>query len=322
MNKITVRNDIPPTKHFRIRQLARGVFAAINREEGWAIGNAGIIDMGDSTLVFDTTLTPASAEELRQSAEILTGNPISYVVNSHYHNDHTWGNMQFAPQSLLISSSTTRDDMLDKGKEEYRFYKANASKRKAKIQKEYDKCKDELSRKALHSWYFYHLAMQKNMRKIRRVIPSLTFKKKLYLCGMDRELHLIAFEKGHTNSDVVLFLPEDGIVFMADLLCVGYHPFLEEGEPQALLNILNEIGNFDADKFVPGHGQVGSQYDLACMEEYVSTLKHLADNNSHRELSEDCLDDIPIPRQFSQWDFSQLFHSNLRSYFERSNGEV
>ena len=119
---------LPEPKHFRIEQVADGVYAAINRQDGWAIGNAGIVNIGDTTVVFDTTLTPASAAELRDSAEYLTGHPVSLVINSHYHNDHTWGNMEFMPGSLFISSSVTRELMLEKGKAEYRYYKANASK--------------------------------------------------------------------------------------------------------------------------------------------------------------------------------------------------
>src|SRR5438270_10832420 len=79
---------LPHSKHFRINELAEGVYAAISTNEGSAVGNAGIVDLGDQTLVFDTFMTPMAAQDLRAAAESLTGNSIAYAFNSHWHNDH------------------------------------------------------------------------------------------------------------------------------------------------------------------------------------------------------------------------------------------
>ena len=49
------------SRHFNLEQLADGVYAAIHAEEGWAICNAGIIDLGDRTLVFDSFMSPQAA---------------------------------------------------------------------------------------------------------------------------------------------------------------------------------------------------------------------------------------------------------------------
>ena len=317
MAKFETCRGLPETKHFRLEQLAQGVYAAINRQDGWAIGNAGIVDMGNSTLVFDTTLTPASAGELRASAEYLTGHPVSIVINSHYHNDHTWGNMEFMPRSLVLSSTTTRDQILKKGKEEYRYYKANVSRQRANLQRQYENSDDERFRAALRSWLTYHQAVHKNLRKIRRIVPSMTFDQRLCLCGVDRQIELLAFENGHTSSDVILYLPADGIVFMADLLCVGFHPYLEECDPQSLVAILGKMADLDADSYVPGHGNVGSNEDLACMEEYVQVLEHLASQHVCSGCSEESLDAVPIPAQFQGWDFRQTFTTNLKATCRR-----
>ena len=317
MAKFKSCSGLPETTHFRLEQLAEGVYVAINRQDGWAVGNAGIVDLGNSTLVFDTTLTPASAGELRASAEYLTGHPVSIVVNSHYHNDHTWGNMEFMPRSLILSSTTTRRQILENGKEEYRYHKANASLQRANLQHQYDNSADERSRASLRSWLTYHQAIHKNLRKIRRIVPTMTFDQRLRLCGLDRQIELLAFEKGHTNSDVILYLPADGIIFMADLLCVGFHPYLEECDPQSLLAILGKMADLDAEFYIPGHGNVGSKGDLACMVEYVQVLERLANQLICSGRSEESLDSVPIPRQFQGWDFGQTFSTNLRATYRR-----
>ena len=100
--------QLPGSKHFRLQQLADGVYAAVHIDGGAAIGNAGIVDLGDRTLVYDTFLTPQAAEDLRIAAEALTGRPIDAVLNSHWHNDHIWGNQVFDADTDIISTEETR----------------------------------------------------------------------------------------------------------------------------------------------------------------------------------------------------------------------
>ena len=64
------------TKHFRLERLVEGIYAAIHVDGGAAIGNAGIVDLGDRTLVYDTFFTPQAGEDLRAAAEALTGRPV------------------------------------------------------------------------------------------------------------------------------------------------------------------------------------------------------------------------------------------------------
>ncbi|MEJ2195139.1 MAG: MBL fold metallo-hydrolase [Ignavibacteriaceae bacterium] len=70
--------------HFRIKKLDEGIYAAISKTGGYAICNSGIVDLGDETLVFDTFISPIAARDLKQAAEVLTGNKVKYVINSHF----------------------------------------------------------------------------------------------------------------------------------------------------------------------------------------------------------------------------------------------
>ena len=76
-------------RNFSIQKLSDGVWAVIHNDKGGhAICNAGIVDLGDKTLVFDAFINPGAALELKQAAEKLTHHKVAYVVNSHYHDDH------------------------------------------------------------------------------------------------------------------------------------------------------------------------------------------------------------------------------------------
>ncbi|HET7579995.1 MAG TPA: MBL fold metallo-hydrolase [Bacillales bacterium] len=78
-------------KHFKLEKLRDGIYAAIAKPEGGAVGNAGFIDLGGRTLVFDTFNTHQAAEDLRWVAEKVTGCSVSWVINSHWHGDHIRG---------------------------------------------------------------------------------------------------------------------------------------------------------------------------------------------------------------------------------------
>ena len=105
---------LPQSAHFTYHELAEGVWAAIVISTGLAASNSGIVDLGDHTLIFDTTLSPASAADLRNAAENLTGRSVSHVFNSHFHNDHVFGNAIFHSTTEIYATARTREIMAEK----------------------------------------------------------------------------------------------------------------------------------------------------------------------------------------------------------------
>src|SRR5438128_2039478 len=79
------------SRHFHIKQLSPHAFAAIATPGGYAICNAGIIDLGKEVLVFDPFITPQAANDLKLFIQTRLKKPVKYVVLSHYHNDHIRG---------------------------------------------------------------------------------------------------------------------------------------------------------------------------------------------------------------------------------------
>lgn len=113
----TVHAQVPSSVHFKVEKLTDGVYAAIASDTGFAVCNAGIIDLGDITLVFDPFMSPRAGADLKKAAVALTGKPVICVVNSHYHNDHIRGNQEF-PGARIISTVWTRQAMAESEPEE------------------------------------------------------------------------------------------------------------------------------------------------------------------------------------------------------------
>src|SRR5215472_5871478 len=92
VSSVAIAADAPD---FAVKKLAEGVYAAINPDGGKAGSNAGFVVGSTGVVVIDTFLTPASARDLLAEIRKVTNLPIRFVVNTHYHLDHTGGNSVF-----------------------------------------------------------------------------------------------------------------------------------------------------------------------------------------------------------------------------------
>src|SRR5436190_8914364 len=99
---------------FDIKPMADGVYAAIAKPAYKVNCNAAIIFLGDSVLVVDTHSKPSAARALTEQIKKITDKPIRYVVNTHFHWDHSQGNSAYSawPGGVeIISSTATRDNI-------------------------------------------------------------------------------------------------------------------------------------------------------------------------------------------------------------------
>jgi cyclase len=314
--------QLPDSKHFRLQQLADGVYAAIHIDGGAAIGNAGIVDLGDRTLIYDTFLTPQAAADLRIAAEALTGRPIDAVLNSHWHNDHIWGNQVFDANTDIISTEETRRLFIaTRGHGAYDSFMAEAEANLEATRAQFQAAEEEGQRRQLAVWIDYHQSVVDTKPILRIRAPNLTFAERLAFHGRDRSAELIPFVGGHTESDAVLLLPQEGIAFMSDLLFIGHHPYLGGGDPERLLHILDAVSDLAPKLLVPGHGPVGMADSLAQMRQYVQTLDGLARQMVEDGQAEETIDAMAVPEPYDDWLFSSFFPGNMHFLYQRRLGD-
>src|SRR2546422_11613730 len=75
-----------------LERLAEGVYAQIEHPDSNPVSNSGVVILERSVLVFDTHFTPDAALDLLSEIQKITGKPVRYLVNSHFHPDHSHGN--------------------------------------------------------------------------------------------------------------------------------------------------------------------------------------------------------------------------------------
>ncbi|MFT9820836.1 MBL fold metallo-hydrolase [Lysinibacillus sp. NPDC056185] len=80
-------NDTFYSKHFQLDRIGKGIYAAIAKDGGGAVGNAGFVDLGDKIIIFDTFNTQQASEDLKFVAEKITNRPVTWIINSHWHGE-------------------------------------------------------------------------------------------------------------------------------------------------------------------------------------------------------------------------------------------
>ena len=311
-------SQLPDSKHFRLQQLAEGVYAAIHRNGGGAIGNAGIVDLGDRTLVFDTFIAPRPAEDLRAAAEALTGRQVDAVIDSHWHSDHVWGNQVFGQDTDILSTEETRRLIIaarDHGGYQSEVASAEADLESTRAQ--FEAAQDEGRRRELALWIDEYQSVVEAKPILQVRAPNLTFTQRLAFHGAERSAELIDFVGGHTKSDAVLFLPQEGIAFVSDLLFVECHPWLGGCDPDRVPGILEAVSGLAPKVLVPGHGPVGTADSLAQMKLYVSTLDGLARKMVEQGEAEERIDALAIPEPYNDWLIASFFSVNMHFLYQR-----
>ena len=213
-----------------MRELAPNVYVALAPPGHEGAANAGFVVLDDAVLVVDTHMVPAAARELLGAIRRVTTLPVRYVVNTHWHPDHTRGNEAYAelsPRPLFLSHEMTRRDIATLGA--------------ARLKRDLEASTPGPKRAEL--------------RALDLVLPNLTFSRTLRLRPGGREIHLLYFGRGHTRGDTVVFLPSERIAFVGDLV-TGGPPFARDGYPFAWRQTLRALLALDAEWVVSGHGQV------------------------------------------------------------------
>lgn len=314
----------PPTSdHFKFERIADGVFAAIAVPGGGGFGNAGIIDLGDHTVIFDTGETPMAADDLKNAAEDLTGRQVTYVINSHAHPDHWFGNQVFADHAAIIATHNAREHMLF-FLEDWREVQEEPSELEEMLRHDKEFLKnviDARQRKALQ----HAIGRMENTLQALPVLdpklPTLTFDGKLVFYGSQRRADLVTRGVGHTSGDCFLILPEEKIVFLGDLAFFQREPFMRDCDPQAWVAQLEELEGSAFESFVPGHGPVGTKADVTLEKDYIIILEALVTGSvKGGEPVEKALE-RPLPPPFDAWSLNGTpSEPNVHFLYERLQG--
>jgi glyoxylase-like metal-dependent hydrolase (beta-lactamase superfamily II) len=223
----------------KIIELDNGVYARLH--EG--LTNAGII-VGDSgVMVIDSLRVPSFARELIQDVRHITDKPIEYLVDTHSHWDHSWGNEEF-PEATIIGHDNCYAEMVDvEAQNQWRdkIIAANAP------------------------W-------SEEASLVNITPPNLTFESSMRLFFGGREILLKHPGRAHTGGDIVIHLPDEKLVFTGDIAPDGGVPYLGDSYPAEWPDTDDRIVELPVERFVSGHGPVGDHAALSVARDFIHEL--------------------------------------------------
>ena len=308
---VTISAPSAPSPHFTLEAVEDGVYVAIATDQGHALCNSGIVDLGDGTLVFDSMLTPQAGADLRRVAEHLTGHPVTYLVNSHCHGDHIRGNSSF-PSVRIVSTRRVRELIDERAVKALETDRATVAADLEKLRQP-DSGLTDRDRAVFGGWFEGILATPEGC-----LIPGpdLFVDGRLVLAGPKRQVEVLSFGGGHSPSDVLAYLPDSQVGFLGDLLSIGFHPGVGDGVPAEWLRILDEVLKLGIDRALPGHGPVGGREDIEFLQGYLQDLIRLAHHARRLSIRRDQLVSVPMPEKYAAWVFRPFFAENLARVYD------
>src|SRR5580765_3314150 len=202
-------------------------------------GNIGALVGDDGIVVIDDQYAPL-AEKIQAALKGITYQPVRFIINTHYHDDHTGSNAYFQKQAPVIAHDNVRKRLESGG------VAGNGSSVRfdAKPQP-------------------------------KEALPIITFHHDVTLHLNGEDIHALYFPAGHTDGDAIIFFPKSNVVHMGDDFGTYGFPFIDVDSGGSINGMIDGvekvIAHVPADvKIIPGHGPVSSVDDVKA---YLTMLK-------------------------------------------------
>ncbi len=270
-----------------LQKLADGVYAFLGQDGN---SNYGVIETEQGLVIIDNDIR--SADRLQEAIRSVTAQEMRFLINTHNAFDHASANYVFARAgATIISSAACRQGMAQTGRKKFEEMKAADEKVRA------------LANGA------------------ETVLPGITFDRRLTLHLGSRMIELIHFGHGHTPGDIVVHLPQEGILFSGDLIVNGYRPQLRDGSCDGWLRILEELDAIAPGRIVPGHGPVtqGREGIRALREYFLRVKSAVAEMAARGKTLEEILEEFTLP-EYEGWGKMKFWPNTIRVVYRETVG--
>ena len=293
------------TKTHRFREVAPGVYFVSGTGEVYTQSNAMVIVTSSDVIVADSHVSSLAARALISSIKELTGKPVRFLVNTHFHFDHVHGNEGFPSDVSIIGHDVTRQKLLADPLKDPIFVNAASRGRagivalESRIEKEQDDAAKDKLQKALERTR----AHVESLTTTRPVPPDITLDQKLTIHRDGRAIEVVFLGRGHTGGDVVVFLPKERIVFTSDLL-MPMPSYMGDGYIDEWIETLRKLRKLDFELVLPGHGEPfrGDDY-FDAFERVLRTLwSQLSEMRKHGIAPEDAIRKVDLSEPLSFYD--------------------
>ena len=241
---------------FEFTEVVPGVYHARGVGDLVVGSNSAVVVNDADVLLVDSHITPAAADRLLEELRTITDRPVRYVANTHWHFDHAHGNQVYPPEVEIIGHEATRAVMAAGGSNSGRSYESFVGTlpgRIAAMEAALDTMTDATARAELERTLENQRVYYAQTQEVVPVAPNTTLSERLTLHKGAREIRFLFFGRGHTEGDVVVHLPDDGVLITGDLITAGV-PYMGDGFLDEWIDTLEHLKSLDFEWIIPGHG--------------------------------------------------------------------
>ncbi|HZW54677.1 MAG TPA: MBL fold metallo-hydrolase [Nitrososphaerales archaeon] len=240
-------------------QLSESAYALVNSEDdslsaGFG-SNQGIVILESSVLVFDSGFNMNQTKSLQDTIASLTKKPVKYVINSHDHSDHVFGNYAFVANSDIPEDSANSNSQIMIFAHE--ICRQNMARNSEKRMKQYSEAHDPNG------------LLFGGLKEI--ALPNFTYVDNSIRIRLEgKEMCLFHPPTGaHTLGDTLLAVPDEKVLFAGDTIWNGFYPNLEDSNLEGWISLLGDLDLKTYQVSVPGHGKVCSPTQVREFHDYL-----------------------------------------------------
>jgi glyoxylase-like metal-dependent hydrolase (beta-lactamase superfamily II) len=276
----------PPLKAVQVSPSAymvEGLSALGSPQNQNFISNAGFVVTPQGVAVIDALGSPALAERLIAEIRSITQAPIRWVIVTHYHADHIYGLQSFKHAGATIVAHQAAREYLHSDQARLRL---------------------EASRAELAPW----IDAQTRLVEADMWIDA---ERELKLGKLTLRLRPVG--PSHTPEDLVVYVPEERLLFAGDLVFRGRIPFVGQADSRQWIKALDALLAFDAETIVPGHGPLSrkAREDMQTTRDYLAYLR--------RSMGQAARNMEPFDEAYKATDWSAFEHLPLFRVANRMN---
>jgi cyclase len=247
----------------RITELAPGVYAIEHRDDqdGFAGGNTTVIIGDRQVMVVDASFLPSDAREDIAQIRRWTEKPVTFLLNTHFHNDHNLGNriyMDSFPALTIIAHRETKKEM--------DLFGPGSAGREARGTASYQRMLDsgkngdgsrlsDADKTELRKILARRHEVGAEIDRLQFQSATLTFDRDFTIDLGNREVRIRFLGRGNTDGDAIAYLPTERILAAGDLV-VHPFPYFYDGYPSEWIGTLENLAAMNANAIVPGHGPI------------------------------------------------------------------
>jgi len=243
-------------KVYTFEKIAEGVYYTTAIGPSNTGGNHAII-IGDSDVILvDDGTTPAAARTLLEDMKKITDKPVRWVINTHFHYDHTDGNSVFGPEVQIIGHEYVRHAIADLDVVHREPLKTGMANMVLQIESLKPQIVDEKIMERRVTLLKQLTAVQADLRELKALKPTppnMTYTSQMTLRQGQREVQLLFLGRGHTQGDTVVFLPKERIVCTGDLM-ESRLAYMGDAVFDEWITTLDALKKLEFDTVLPGHG--------------------------------------------------------------------